>query len=41
MTYNKSIEIDGDYIQPTANPPSAKLGMFIIGEQYTIEELKI
>jgi len=32
--YNKSIEIDGDYIQPTANPPSAKLGMFIIGKQY-------
>jgi tetratricopeptide (TPR) repeat protein len=32
--YQKSIEIDNEYIQPTANPPSAKLGLFIIGEQY-------
>jgi tetratricopeptide (TPR) repeat protein len=32
--YQKSIEIDKDYIQPTANPPSAKLGLFIIGEQH-------
>jgi len=32
--YQKSMEIDPEYIQPTANPPSAKLGLFIIGEQH-------
>ncbi len=32
--YQKSIEIDKDYIQPTANPPKAEVGLFIIGEQY-------
>ncbi len=32
--YQKSIEIDKDYIQPTANPQSAMLGLFIAGEIY-------
>jgi tetratricopeptide (TPR) repeat protein len=32
--YQKSIEIDAEYVMPTAHPPSAKLGLFIIGEQY-------
>lgn len=32
--YQKSIEIDKDYAQPTANPASAMLGLFIIGEQH-------
>jgi len=32
--YQKSIELDKDYIQPTANPPSAMLGLFVIGEQH-------
>lgn len=32
--YQKSIEIDKDYVQPSANPASAMLGLFIIGEQH-------
>jgi tetratricopeptide (TPR) repeat protein len=32
--YQKSIEIDKDYVQPNASPASAMLGLFIIGEQH-------
>lgn len=32
--YQKSIEIDKDFVQVTANPPKAELGLYIIGEQH-------
>lgn len=32
--YQKCIEINKDYAQPTANPPSPMLGLFVIGEQH-------
>ncbi len=33
-SYQKSIEIDKDFIAPAGNPPKAELGLYIIGEQY-------
>ncbi|HPE99206.1 MAG: tetratricopeptide repeat protein [Bacteroidales bacterium] len=33
-SYQKSIMLDKDYIAPTANPNSAKLGLFYLGDQY-------
>jgi tetratricopeptide (TPR) repeat protein len=33
-SYQKSISIDKEYIAPSANPPKAELGLYIIGEQY-------
>ncbi len=33
-SYQKSIEIDKEFIAPAGNPPKAELGLYIIGEQY-------
>lgn len=33
-SYQKSISIDKDYIAVTSNPPSAKLGLYYLGDQY-------